>query len=54
VLASVKTLHEDPNIFPDPTVFKPERWLDDEEKVAKMKQSFIPFLIGPRACIGRL
>jgi cytochrome P450 len=54
VIVSVSTLHEDPNVFPDPTTFKPERWLDDEEKVAKMKQSFIPFLIGPRACTGRL
>jgi cytochrome P450 len=52
-MVSVKTVHEDPNVFPDPTAFKPERWLDAPENVAIMRQSFIPFLIGPRACIGR-
>ncbi|RKP04624.1 cytochrome P450 [Thamnocephalis sphaerospora] len=54
ILASIKTLQEDKNVFPDPMAFKPERWLADESTVATMKRSLIPFQIGPRACIGRV
>ncbi|KAJ5527795.1 benzoate 4-monooxygenase cytochrome P450 [Penicillium frequentans] len=55
VTVSVPTYvaHRDPDIFPAPEVFRPERWLEDEEKVKQMRAVFIPFSTGARACIGR-
>ncbi|KAI2946036.1 hypothetical protein CBS147322_7314 [Aspergillus niger] len=46
-------VHRDPEIFPDPEAFRPERWLEDDEKVKQMRAVFIPFSSGARACIGR-
>ncbi|KAL3493512.1 cytochrome P450 [Aspergillus germanicus] len=45
--------HRDPDIFPDPEAFLPERWIDNNAKVGKMREAFIPFSAGGRACIGR-
>ncbi|KAJ6007201.1 benzoate 4-monooxygenase cytochrome P450 [Penicillium canescens] len=55
VTVSVPTYvaHRDPDIFPAPEVFRPERRLEDEEKVKQMRAVFIPFSTGARACIGR-
>ncbi|EMD32543.1 hypothetical protein CERSUDRAFT_118598 [Gelatoporia subvermispora B] len=34
--------------------FRPERWLEaDREQQELMKKAFIPFSVGPRACVGR-
>ncbi|KAK7205061.1 cytochrome p450 monooxygenase [Myxozyma melibiosi] len=44
--------HRDPNIFPDPEQFMPERWLTDSAKSFSQKY-FIPFSMGSRGCIGR-
>jgi cytochrome P450 len=49
--------HEEP--FPDPSVFRPERWIVDEragvseEDVAKAESCFFPFSIGPNHCPGK-
>ena len=43
------TNHRNPNIYPDPDNFVPERWFDP---TAAMKLNFLPFSHGPRACIG--
>jgi benzoate 4-monooxygenase len=55
VTVSVPTYaaHRNPDIFPDPEAFRPERWLEDDENVKKMRAVFIPFTTGARACIGR-
>ncbi|KAI9591859.1 cytochrome P450, partial [Syncephalis fuscata] len=54
VLISIITLHRNKDIFPDPLSFKPERWIDSSpQQLKKMKQCFIPFIVGPRACLGR-
>ncbi|KAI1396781.1 cytochrome P450 [Hypoxylon fuscum] len=45
------TAHRNPDIFPDPEVFRPERWLEDGGKEAQ--SSFIAFSAGSRGCIGR-
>ncbi|XP_066602052.1 cytochrome P450 9e2-like [Prorops nasuta] len=45
----VYALHRDPGYFEDPDKFEPERWLD---KRNLNNPAFIPFGIGPRACIG--
>ncbi|RFU29840.1 hypothetical protein B7463_g6505, partial [Scytalidium lignicola] len=45
--------HRDPDIFPQPEEYRPERWLEDEEKAKEMRNYFIPFSAGARGCIGR-
>ncbi|KAK2011851.1 cytochrome P450 [Colletotrichum eremochloae] len=44
--------HHDETIYPDPDVFKPERWMDPAER-KRMEPYFIPFSAGARGCIGR-
>ena len=46
--------HHDPEVFPEPDKFIPERWTDSSvEKKAEMERSFFAFGAGPRTCIGR-
>jgi len=44
--------HRDPGLFPEPEAFLPERWFNNE-KIGQMREAFIPFSAGGRACIGR-
>lgn len=43
------TFHRNPEIFPDPDTFLPERWLTDDPK---LKQWWWAFSTGGRMCIG--
>lgn len=43
-------LHMDPDIFPEPAEFKPERWLGNDQH--ELRRYFVPFGKGTRACIG--
>jgi hypothetical protein len=52
VSMSPYSLHRNPEIFPDPLVFNPERWLGEPKDVAEMKKWFWPFSSGGRMCIG--
>lgn len=40
--------HHLPELFPDPEVFKPERWLE----IAPSPYAYLPFGAGPRMCLG--
>jgi cytochrome P450 len=43
--------HRDPRYFPEPLVFRPDRWLDGLER-SLPRFAYYPFGGGPRICIG--
>ncbi|MFG2498905.1 cytochrome P450 [Streptomyces sp. NPDC048441] len=45
-------LHRDPDFFPDPLRFDPDRWLDEKQKAALPDGAFLPFGAGKHKCIG--
>ncbi|ETS76595.1 hypothetical protein PFICI_11982 [Pestalotiopsis fici W106-1] len=55
------SLMHNPEYFPEPFAFRPERWLEggnDETPEGKdarsaMRRAFIPFILGDRACAGK-
>ncbi|KAM5350977.1 hypothetical protein ACJ41O_003700 [Fusarium nematophilum] len=47
-------LQRDPQVFPEPESWKPERWLtDDVDHLSRMKKSFFAFGGGQHICSGR-
>ncbi|KAH7304651.1 cytochrome P450 [Rhexocercosporidium sp. MPI-PUGE-AT-0058] len=52
-LVSVPTmmLHHNQDIYNMPKLFMPQRWL--ESNASELRDYFIPFSMGPRACVGR-
>lgn len=50
---SAYALHHNEDNYPDSFAFKPERWLGDEESVARAKIAFNTFSVGPYNCIGK-
>ncbi|KAF2690632.1 cytochrome P450 [Lentithecium fluviatile CBS 122367] len=52
-------LHHNPDYYPRPFDYIPERWLSDpaanplHAKLADAQSAFCPFSIGPRGCIGK-
>ncbi|KAI9036800.1 cytochrome protein [Aspergillus affinis] len=51
VSMSAYVVHRDETIFPDPNVYRPERWLGEEGK--DLQPYFVAFSAGARGCIGR-
>lgn len=45
--------HRDPDFFPNPMKFDPERF-SDENKHNILNTTYIPFGLGPRNCIGKI
>ncbi|CAO1597227.1 hypothetical protein XANCAGTX0491_001047 [Xanthoria calcicola] len=45
---TARLVHRDPDIFPDPTRFKPERWLGNP----RLDKYLIAFSKGTRVCLG--
>ena len=46
-------IHRDPNVFPNPEQFNPDRFLNVSEDIGKQSPyAFIPFSAGSRNCIG--
>lgn len=57
--SSAYCLHHNPDYFPDPYIFRPERWIVDDstgvnaEAVSRSRSAFCPFSLGSRGCIGK-
>ena len=45
------SIHHDPEIFPNPSLYEPDRFLP-EEQAKRSPYSFLSFGQGPRNCIG--
>lgn len=52
VSMTIYAAHRDPDIFPEPEEYRPERWMDPEAR-KRMEPYFIPFSAGGRSCLGR-
>ena len=48
----VWSFHRDPEYFPDPLKFDPERF-SEENKHTINPMVYMPFGVGPRNCIGK-
>lgn len=53
VAPAIGQLMKDPNIWPDPNQFIPERWLEAYKGVEADKKAFHPFSAGSRNCPGQ-
>ncbi|EDV18893.1 uncharacterized protein TRIADDRAFT_34495, partial [Trichoplax adhaerens] len=48
----VYAIHRDPEIWPNPSSFRPERFLSDDANSARHPCSYLPFGVGARACMA--
>ncbi|XP_014273208.2 uncharacterized protein [Halyomorpha halys] len=51
VIVPIYSIHHDPNYYPSPEKFEPERF-SEENKHKLVKSTYLPFGDGPRICIG--
>ncbi|XP_021381195.1 cytochrome P450 2U1 [Lonchura striata] len=51
IVPNLWSVHRDPNIWEKPDEFQPSRFLDENGQLIK-KESFIPFGMGKRVCMG--
>ncbi|CEF71864.1 unnamed protein product [Fusarium graminearum] len=46
----IYAIHHNELYYPDPFVFNPDRWLQNDKQA---QSAFSPFSVGPRSCIGK-
>ncbi|XP_073813633.1 probable cytochrome P450 6a18 [Musca autumnalis] len=51
IVAPIYAIHHDPEIYPQPEIFRPERFAA-EERIGRHPMSYLPFGAGPRVCIA--
>ncbi|MFO0724480.1 MAG: cytochrome P450 [Myxococcota bacterium] len=51
VFINIAGIHRRPDLFPEPLLFHPQRFLDDAER-SWPRCAYLPFGAGPRICIG--
>lgn len=51
VMIPVYAIHHNADIYPDPKIFKPDRFAIDQPET-RHKFSYLPFGAGPRNCMG--
>lgn len=48
------SIHHNPKYFPDPFVFRPERWLESStDQLSVMQKAWAPFTVGAHSCPGK-
>lgn len=52
VLPNISSALKDPEVWPEPEVFQPERFLNKANTEVIVPKEFIPFSLGPRSCLG--
>jgi cytochrome P450 len=52
LIASAYLVHHDPDIYPQPNAFRPERFLESEGGKAPGTYTWLPFGGGRRRCLG--
>ncbi|GAB6020876.1 Cytochrome P450 2 sub R member 1, variant 2 [Chamberlinius hualienensis] len=52
VLQNIHAVHMDPYLWEEPSKFKPERYINENQEI-KWPPYLMPFSIGPRLCIGK-
>ncbi|CAN7942011.1 unnamed protein product, partial [Ixodes pacificus] len=53
IAVPVYAMHHDPDYFPDPSKFDPDRSVFSEENIDSIRPyTYLPFGAGPRNCIG--
>ncbi|KAJ5296670.1 uncharacterized protein N7443_007563 [Penicillium atrosanguineum] len=52
VSQSIYFVHMDPDIFPEPNTFTPDRWLEASQKGERLDRFLVPFTKGSRMCLG--
>jgi len=50
VLLNFYGLHRDPQAYPDPGRFDPDRWIDPDPEL--LRDYYLPFGLGPHVCVG--
>ncbi|RKP26214.1 cytochrome P450, partial [Syncephalis pseudoplumigaleata] len=53
IIPQTYATHHSTAYWDKPYDFLPERWLVSPEQVNRLKQNFMPFSLGVRACLGR-